>query len=268
MGPEHPNTTRWIWERHVDPLYLMTRHITVGEPAAGSGVMLLAAIASVPPWITNYQLIDYFAVDIDPTCAQMARIQLLLYGANGYALLCQLPMHAPDEDLPTFEQLERRYQQIASHVQCANSLSHDWHLQENGIWTTLPWHETARGKRHLADMEERAKQQQVETAARQEQSKRRAKADRVKKQAGERGQSLLFDVEVPPPEVQMQAAAAIAGVEPPTNGNGDAPGATSNWIEFVERATAQAGTVSPEVKARLEEAVKQMAEQLTQQSMF
>ena len=276
-GPEHPNTTRWIWEKHVDPLYLLTRHLTVGEPACGSGVMLLAAIASVPPWITNAQLVDYFAIDIDPTCAQMARIQLLLYGANGYALLCQLPMHAPDEDIPTFEQLEHRYQQIASHVQCANALSHDWHRQENGIWTMLPWYETERGKRRMAEMEEQDRQAVAAATARKEQSKQQAKVDRVKQHAKDRGQELLFDVEVPPLEVQVQAAAAIAGVEQmatavkrngQANGNGHIKGAAGDWTQFVERAKAQSGKVTAEVKAKLQEAVEQMAEQLTQETMF
>jgi hypothetical protein len=41
-----------------------------------------------------------------------------------------------------------------------------------------------------------------------------------------------------------------------------------DWTAFVERAKAQAGTVSPEVKAKLEAAVEQMAENLTQTSMF
>ncbi len=282
-GPEHPNTTRWIWEKHVDPLYLLTRHITVGEPAAGSGVMLLAGIASVPPYLTNYQLIDYFAIDIDPICAQMTRIQLLLYGANGYALLCQLPMHAPDDDLPTFEQLEHRYQQIASHVQCANALSHDWHRQEDGIWTMLPWYETERGKRHLAEMEEKDRQAVTEAAARKEQAKQKAKVTQVKEKAKKRGQELLFDIEVPPPEVQVQAAAAIAGVEvePATNGhvngdgnghngngNGHTPGAAGDWTTFVERAKASKDQITAKQRKELEKAVEQMAENLTQETMF
>jgi len=267
-GREHPNTTRWIWERHIDPLYLMTEHLRILEPASGAGIFLIAAIGEIPPWIVNYQLVDFYAVDIDPICAQMTRIQLLLYGANGYALLCQLPIVAPDDDLPAFAQLELRYQQIASHVQCANALSHEWVRQENGVWTMVPWYETEHGKRRLAEMEADGKQRETETAARKATAKKKATVDRVKQQADERGQKLLFDVKVPPVEIQVQAA-ALAGVElPATNGNGHAPGAAGDWTEFVERAKTQAGQVTSQVRAELEEAIKEMGEQLTQQSMF
>jgi len=137
------------------------------------------------------------------------------------------------------------------------------------------------GKRRLAEMEEKDRQAVAEAAARKEQAKQKAKVNQVKQRAKKRGQELLFDIELPPPEVQLQAAAAIAGVEvePATNGhvngnshngngNGHTPGAAGDWTTFVERAKGQAGKLSDEDKAKLEKAVEQMAENLTQETMF
>ena len=64
---------------HVDP-------ITVNDPACGSGVMLLAVAANVPTWATRWQFVRFSGQDIDGTCVKLARINLMLYGLNGWGL--------------------------------------------------------------------------------------------------------------------------------------------------------------------------------------
>ena len=64
---------------HVDP-------ITVNDPACGSGVMLLAVAANVPAWATRWMFVRFSGQDIDRTCVKLARINLMLYGLNGWGL--------------------------------------------------------------------------------------------------------------------------------------------------------------------------------------
>lgn len=64
---------------HVDP-------ITVNDPACGSGVMLLAVAANVPAWATRWLFVRFSGQDIDRTCVKLARINLMLYGLNGWGL--------------------------------------------------------------------------------------------------------------------------------------------------------------------------------------
>jgi hypothetical protein len=58
--------------------------ITVADPACGSGVMLLAAAATVPLWARRYGFVRFFGQDISHSAVQMARAQLRAYGLNGY----------------------------------------------------------------------------------------------------------------------------------------------------------------------------------------
>jgi len=271
-GRDHPATTPLIWERHLDPLYFMTRRFKVLEPCSGSGIFVLGAISVTPPWIVNQQLVEFFCVDIDPMCAQMSRINLCLYGANGYALLCQLPIVAPEDDLPTFEMLEQRYLQIASHVQCANSLSHDWVRGEDGIWTMAYWADTAAGKARIAQREQEDVAAKVQAVAAKEQQKAAQKVKKVKAKAKERGQEMLFDIELPPIEDRAAITADVKHSNGHMNGhtNGETtPGAAGDWNAFVASARAAAGT--PEAaagKLSAQQAVEALAEGLTQETLF
>ena len=271
-GRDHPATTRLIWERHLDPLYFMTRRFKVLEPCSGSGIFVLGAISVTPPWIVNQQLVEFFCVDIDPMCAQMSRINLCLYGANGYALLCQLPIVAPEDELPTFEQLEHRYQQIASHVHCANSLSHDWVRGDDGIWTMAYWADTAAGKARIAEREQEDVAAKVQATAAKEQQKAVQKVKKVKAEAKERGQEMLFDIELPPLEDRAAITADVKHSNGHMNGhtNGETtPGAAGDWNAFVASARAAAGT--PEAtagKVSAQQAVEALAEGLTQETLF
>ena len=64
---------------HVEP-------IEVNDPACGSGVMLLAVAANVPAWATRWMFVRFSGQDIDRTCVKLARINLMLYGLNGWGL--------------------------------------------------------------------------------------------------------------------------------------------------------------------------------------
>lgn len=54
--------------------------VTVCDPAVGSGVMLLAHAASVPWRLVQEGRYAYFGMDSDPTCANMARLNLWCRG--------------------------------------------------------------------------------------------------------------------------------------------------------------------------------------------
>ena len=64
--------------------------ITVYEPCVGSGSMLIAFAACVPSWATASGIVQYRGQDSDARCVQMARIQLMLYGMNGFGSQCVL----------------------------------------------------------------------------------------------------------------------------------------------------------------------------------
>src|SRR6266536_3723718 len=159
--------------------------------------------------------------------------------ANGYALLCQLPIVAPEDQLPTFEQLEHRYLQIASHVQCANALSHDWVRRDDGVWEMVYWADTPAGKARATEREREATEAQARATVEKEQQKAVQKVKTAKEKARARGQELLFDIELP----STDARAALTADRQREHGNGNGhvtgettPGAAGDWTAFVEHA--------------------------------
>ena len=75
------------WEtRQMSALFAEMDPITVIDPCVGSGVMLLAAAKSVPRWMIDAGLVQFYGMDIDRTCAEMARLNARLYGLNGTRL--------------------------------------------------------------------------------------------------------------------------------------------------------------------------------------
>lgn len=52
---------------------------TICDPCCGSGVMLLAAAHASPRWLIDIGYIQFYGVDIDPTCVEMAKLNLRLY---------------------------------------------------------------------------------------------------------------------------------------------------------------------------------------------
>lgn len=72
--------------------------ITVYDCACGSGAMLLAAASICPQWALDYAIVRFYGQDIDLTCTKMARIQLMLYGLNGYRMRCHIAAHGALDD--------------------------------------------------------------------------------------------------------------------------------------------------------------------------
>ncbi len=66
--------------------------ITICDPCCGSGVMLLAAASVLPDWAVQSGLVQTYGMDIDMTCVQMARMNVAIYGLNGFGVKCYLAM--------------------------------------------------------------------------------------------------------------------------------------------------------------------------------
>ena len=64
--------------QHIEP-------IKVIDPCCGSGIMLLAKAKQYPAWMVQMGLVQFYGMDIDATCVQMCKINMMLYGLNGYA---------------------------------------------------------------------------------------------------------------------------------------------------------------------------------------
>jgi hypothetical protein len=70
--------------------------IKVQDCACGSGVMLLAAAEQTPRWALDWGLVKFFGQDIDQACVTMTRINMMIYGLNGFKMKCIVAM-TPDE---------------------------------------------------------------------------------------------------------------------------------------------------------------------------
>lgn len=76
-----------LFMTHVVPLLsAYVDPITYNDPACGSGVMLLAGAVCWPRWACEWGWVRFTGQDTDRQCVQMARINLMLYGLNGFAL--------------------------------------------------------------------------------------------------------------------------------------------------------------------------------------
>ena len=45
----------------------------IADPACGSGVLLLAAVAMLPAWLTQWGLVEFHGTDVDARCVRMGR---------------------------------------------------------------------------------------------------------------------------------------------------------------------------------------------------
>jgi type I restriction-modification system DNA methylase subunit len=64
---------------HIEP-------ITINDCACGSGVMFLAAAEQTPRWALNWGLVQFYGQDIDQACVTMCKINMMIYGLNGFNL--------------------------------------------------------------------------------------------------------------------------------------------------------------------------------------
>jgi len=70
--------------------------VTVLDPCVGSGILLLAHASTLPVWMVQMGLVQYYGCDIDPTCVRMARVNCKLYGLNGSHLQYALELSAEE----------------------------------------------------------------------------------------------------------------------------------------------------------------------------
>jgi type I restriction-modification system DNA methylase subunit len=89
---------------HLDP-------IKVCDPACGSGVMFLAFASECPRWALDYGIVQFWGMDIDQTCVDMARLNVKLYGLNGYGIKHVLELQARElEAIP--EPYQSTYREV------------------------------------------------------------------------------------------------------------------------------------------------------------
>jgi hypothetical protein len=87
-----PQEAERYYFEHVIPTAVRIGYepIKIIDPCVGSGRMLLAAAAYYPGWITNLGLVQFYGQDIDPTCVQMTRVNMMLYGLDARFQRCLL----------------------------------------------------------------------------------------------------------------------------------------------------------------------------------
>ncbi len=82
----------WFFGKIVPAVAADIDPVTICDPACGSGVMLLAAASSVPRWMLDWNFVRFYGMDIDQTCVNMARVNILLHGLNGFSIKCALAL--------------------------------------------------------------------------------------------------------------------------------------------------------------------------------
>ncbi|HCR70912.1 MAG TPA: hypothetical protein DIW23_05675 [Anaerolineae bacterium] len=86
-------------------LPLASKHlkpVTVCDPTCGSGVMFIAAASCVPNWMLQLGLVQFYGMDIDMTCVKMAKLNVMIYGLNGFGIKCALSLS--EKELATLPQ--------------------------------------------------------------------------------------------------------------------------------------------------------------------
>jgi type I restriction-modification system DNA methylase subunit len=67
--------------------------IKIYDPCCGSGTMLLAAASKIPTWAHQFNLVGFYGQDLDITCVMMAKINMMIYGLNGFGLALEINAH-------------------------------------------------------------------------------------------------------------------------------------------------------------------------------
>lgn len=78
----------WYFNKLLPAIAYKVEPVTIHDPACGSGVMFLAAASEIPRWMLDWGFVRFSGQDIDQTCVQMAKVNMMLYGLNGYSLKC------------------------------------------------------------------------------------------------------------------------------------------------------------------------------------
>lgn len=88
VGLKGGEAEEWYFTKLIPLVAPRVEHVKIHDPACGSGVMFLAAASQIPRWMLDWNFVRFYGQDIDQTCVQMAQINLMLHGLNGYAIQC------------------------------------------------------------------------------------------------------------------------------------------------------------------------------------
>jgi hypothetical protein len=89
-GSNPDDVERYMFDYVVPAAMPFYKPVGVCDPSCGSGRMLLAAASQFPWWAVEYGLVQFYGQDIDIDCVRMARINVMLYGLNGWGLRWKL----------------------------------------------------------------------------------------------------------------------------------------------------------------------------------
>lgn len=92
MTLEGDEAEAWYFEKLIPVIAHKVDPVTVHDPSCGSGVMFLAAASEIPRWMLDWGFVRFYGQDIDQTCVQMAKVNMMLYGLNGYSIKCAVAM--------------------------------------------------------------------------------------------------------------------------------------------------------------------------------
>lgn len=95
MALEGADSEEWLITRILPLIAERIEPVTVCDPSCGSGVMFLAAASTMPAWMTQMGLVQFYGMDIDQTCVTMCQINVMLYGLNGHAIRCAVAATEP-----------------------------------------------------------------------------------------------------------------------------------------------------------------------------
>lgn len=86
----------WYFEKLIPSIAHKVDPVSVHDPSCGSGVMFLATASEIPRWMLDWGFVRFYGQDVDQTCVQMAKINMMLYGLNGYSLKCAVALGESD----------------------------------------------------------------------------------------------------------------------------------------------------------------------------
>lgn len=115
LGIEDPaQAEAWFFGKVLPAVAADVEPVTVCDPACGSGVMFLAAASEVPRWMLDWNFVRFYGMDIDQTCVNMAKVNILLHGLNGFSIKCALALSEAE-----LERIPNPYQSAYREAQSA-----------------------------------------------------------------------------------------------------------------------------------------------------